>query len=300
MIRPHAFRVNEETAVDNKFQATAVDEPAGVLAARALAEVDRVIAALEEAGVTVHVFDDDGTRDTPDSLFPNNWISAGPDGRIVLYPMFTPNRRRERRADVVRMLRGAYDVSEIMDWSSFESEDQILEGTGSIVFDYVNRIAYAARSERADEDLFAKYCDEFGFEQVLFDALDQDGDIIYHTNVVMAVCEKIALVGLDCVADQSDRARISARLSATGHEIVTLTQAQINAFAGNCLELEGESGPVLVMSSRALAAFRPEQIATIERHMAILTFDIPTIELAGGSVRCLMADVHLQKSSEPT
>lgn len=293
MVRPHAFRVNDETAADNRFQAEADASRAEEIRLSALAEHDRVVAQLRDAGVTVHVFDDFGEDDTPDSLFPNNWVSADTKGQVVLYPMYTPNRRRERRGDVVDFLTANYKVAKVTDISANEAEGKILEGTGSMVIDHVNGIAYAAGSQRTDGGLFEEWCRDFGYEPVLFEAKDQDGYPVYHTNVVMGLCEGLVLIGSEMIVGEGERERVLARLRDTGHDIVDLSFSQIENFAGNCLEVSGRDGSLLAISSRAVKALTPDQIAVIEKHLPLLPLDIPTIEMAGGSVRCLMADVHL-------
>ncbi len=293
MIRPHAFRVNPETAADNTFQQGSAATLDSAIAEAARFEFDKVVETLQAAGVVVHVFDDFGERDTPDSLFPNNWISAGPDGRLCLYPMYTPNRRRERRDDVVAFLKSTYDVTDLVDLSANEEEGRILEGTGSLVLDYVARVAYAARSQRTNGALFEEWCAQFGFRPVLFDAVDAHGAAIYHTNVVMGIGSTLAMVGADCIRDSAERARVLDSLRISGHDVVELSQDQIANFAGNCLELAGRDGPVLAISARAVGVLTADQLKTIAAHVRILPLTIPTIELAGGSVRCLMADVHL-------
>lgn len=292
MVRPHAFGVNPETAGDNAFQSSGPYDK-GAIARAALQEHDAVVAALNAAGVVVHVFEDSGVNDTPDSLFPNNWISADGQGRIVLYPMYTPNRRRERRSDIIDYLRSHYRVEGVEDWTAEEGEGRILEGTGSIVIDHPERIAYAARSQRTNAALFEKWCAAFGYRPVVFDAVDETGTAIYHTNVVMSVCTGFALLGTQCIPNENERSAVKEALRDGDHDIIELTQEQIANFAGNCLEVMGKDGPLLAISARALKALRPEQVRAIKSHMPILPLTIPTIEMAGGSVRCLMADIHL-------
>ncbi|WP_205171715.1 citrulline utilization hydrolase CtlX, partial [Burkholderia sp. LMG 13014] len=249
------------------------------------------------AGVRVHVFDDHGERDTPDSVFPNNWFSTHPGGHVALYPMFSANRRRERRADIVEMLKAEYRVQDVIDYSGLEYDDVFLEGTGAMVLDHVARIAYTARSRRADPVALERFCTNFNFEPICFDTADADGRPIYHTNVMMSVATEFAMVGLDLIADSRRRDEIAQRLAETGRTVIALDASQIANFAGNTLELSGKEGRVLALSRRAYDCLTPVQRATIERSARLLPLDVPTIELAGGSVRCMLAGIHLARRS---
>lgn len=296
MVRPHHFRPNPWTAGDNGFQATDPSRSSAEVAADAYAEVGAVAEALRTEGVYVTLFDDEGDT-LPDSVFPNNWFSTHSDGRVVLYPMFSPNRRGERRADVLDVLRADYCVSRVVDYSTWESQQMYLEGTGAMVLDHVTRIAYIARSHRADDRAVSRVCADLGYEPVVFATTDRRGVPIYHTNVMMCVASTFALVGLDTILDPAERALVTRRLEGSGRTVVPLTQEQIDNFAGNALELHGAGGPVLVMSQRARDSLTAEQVAVIESHARIRSVPIPTIELAGGSVRCMIAEVHLQSRS---
>lgn len=295
MVRPHHFTPNPSTAVDNAFQALP-DAPADVVARAARTEVDQMAAAISARGVAVHVFDD-LTRDTPDSVFPNNWFSTHASGDLALYPMYAPNRRGERRTDVVEALTAAYAVGEVHDYSHLEREGTFLEGTGAMVLDHVNRLAYVCRSHRAHEGALAAFCADFGYRPVVFDAVDEAGTPIYHTNVLMAVGTDVALLGLSAIRDPRERALVTGLLRDTGHEVVDLTAGQVASFAGNALELRGTAveadGRFLVMSNRGIASLDDEQRAAIEARLPLLGVDIPTIELAGGSARCMLAGIHL-------
>lgn len=291
MIRPHHFRSNPETLADNAYQ-TAEARPEEATARVAMAEHDAAVKALRAHGITVHVFDDE-TVDTPDSVFPNNWFSTHSGGRVAVYPMFVENRRRERRPDVIEFLKRAYRVQDVIDYSGLEHDGLALEGTGAMVLDHVNHIAYVARSRRADPVLLERFCTHFGYEPIVFDAADAEGKPVYHTNVLMAVASDFALIGLDMIADATRREDIAARLEETGHDVLALSPAQIGAFAGNAIELTGHQGRLLVLSTTALAALTPTQIARIERSATLLPLAIPTLETAGGSVRCMIAGVHL-------
>lgn len=289
MIRPHAFRSNPETRADNAFQ---TDSATGETAPRALAEFDAAVATLRAAGVRVHVFDDAGTQDTPDSVFPNNWFSTHTGGHVALYPMYAENRRRERRPDVIELLKREYRVSDVIDYSGLEQDGLALEGTGAMVLDHIGRIAYTVQSNRADPILLERFCTHFNYEPIAFQARDAQGRDVYHTNVLMGVGTDYALICLAMITDPDRRATVAQRLEESGRQVIDLTPHQIGEFAGNAMELTGHTR-VLALSARALDALTPGQIAVIERSATPLPLSIPTIETAGGSVRCMLAGIHL-------
>jgi hypothetical protein len=294
MIRPHRFYANPETAEDNAFQRASASADPETLSAAARMEFDRAVATLRSAGATVHVVDDTPEPDKPDAVFPNNWLSTHHDGSIVLYPMFSALRRRERRRDIIDELRRSYRVTEVIDYSAYETKDQCLEGTGSLVLDHVHKIAYVSLSQRSHSEPLKRFCADFDYEPVTFTATDENGRPVYHTNVVMCVGTELALIALEMIADTREREAVRARLTETGKEIVDLTREQIANFAGNAIELENVTGEkLLVLSSRALPAFRPAQRRTIERYARFVPLELPTIELAGGSARCMLATIHL-------
>ena len=295
MIHPRTFQPNPETAADNAFQSASVADAAErqEVAAAAQVEVAAVAAALRGEGVGVVLFDDREGIDTPDSVFPNNWISTHDDGRVVLYPMAAPSRRRERRGDVVEGLREQFEVSQVLDLSPVELEGRYLEGTGALVLDHVHRIAYMARSGRASEAVLDQWCEAMGYSAEVFDTVDQSGRPIYHTNVVLSIATDFVVVGLSNIPDPAERARIAARLGGTGRDVVEIDRRQVAEFAGNGLELTGSRGRIFTLSTRALAALRPDQIAAIETSARALAIAIPTIERSGGSVRCMLAGIHL-------
>ena len=292
MIRPHHFSPNADTAQDNSFQANDTSRTAREIAQAAYAEVTRTVEQLEAAGVTVHLFEDD-TQDSPDSVFPNNWFSTHTGGHIALYPMFAPSRRRERRSDVIELLKQRYRVQDVIDYSGLEYDNVFLEGTGAMVLDHVERVAYAARSNRCNPVALERFCTHFNFEPIAFDAFDAAGQPIYHTNVLMGIGSEICLIGLQTIKDEARRGEIVERLAAGGRRIVDLSHAQIAEFAGNAIELEGRAGKVLAISARALRALTPAQRRELEQAVTLLPLEVPTIELAGGSVRCMIAGVHL-------
>ena len=300
LVRAERFIPNPATAADNAFQR---DLPAGksddAIAAQALSEMDAVAEALRAVGVRVHVFEDsDHTR--PDSVFPNNWLSTHAGGSIAVYPMYASNRRHERRADVLELLKSSYRVQTIVDYSGLEPDGIFLEGTGAMVLDHVSRVAYAARSHRADTHVLERFCTDFGYEPMAFDAVDSEGVPVYHTNVIACIGTDLAMIALEMIPDEQRRAEVRERLSVNGRKVVELTEEQIREFAGNAVELcgrtpEGRRRYVMVMSERARRSLRPEQVAAIEESCEIVSIDIPTIELAGGSVRCMIAGVHLDR-----
>lgn len=296
MIRPNRFRPNPETAGDNLFQSRP-DLSDAEIAARARAEFDAAVLRLQQAGVVVHVFQD-MREDTPDSIFPNNWFSTHSGGHAAIYPMYAENRRRERRWDVIEMLKRDYRVAEVTDYSGLEADGLSLEGTGAMVLDHIGRLAFVARSHRADPILLERFCTRFGYEPIVFDAADATGAPVYHTNVLMAIGTELALVGLDMVQDPERRATITERLEETGREVIRLSPAQIGEFAGNAIELETPGGPILVLSSRALASLDAAQRARIEAALGIVALDLPTIESAGGSARCMIAGLHLARRTK--
>ncbi|WP_410857375.1 citrulline utilization hydrolase CtlX [Paraburkholderia sp. SIMBA_054] len=298
MVRPHRFTPNPETAGDNAFQRAPVwhdHSDARTLADTARDEVTAAAQRLSDAGVRVHVFDDPGDNGTPDSVFPNNWFSTHPGGHVALYPMYSRNRRRERRTDVIEMLKAEYRVQDVVDYSGLEHDDIFLEGTGAMVLDHVTRIAYTARSRRADPVALERFCTHFNFEPMCFDTADSNGQPVYHTNVMMSVATDFALVGFDVVSDAARREHIHRRLAETGRTVIALDNEQLGHFAGNALELTGRDGRVLALSRRALGCLTQRQRRLIERSAQLLPLDVPTIELAGGSVRCMLAGIHLAR-----
>ena len=287
MIRPHHFTVNAQTAADNAFQA---DHPADATAAHA--EITRAAETLRTHGVRVHLFEDE-TRDTPDSVFPNNWFSTHAGGHVAIYPMKPENRRAERRADVVEMLKRDYRVQDIIDYSGLEADGLFLEGTGAMVLDHIDRVAYAVESHRTSPIALERFCTHFNYEPMAFAAADARGVAVYHTNVLMCIGTEFALIGLGMITDPARRAEVRQRLELSGRDVIDLTDAQIAGFAGNAIELQGDTGRILALSSTALDALTNDQKARIEASATLVPLDIPTIEMAGGSVRCTIAGIHL-------
>lgn len=301
MIRPVGFHSNPLTAASNRFQGkfAASEEQQQTVA---LAEFDVLAEVLVQAGIHVVVIEDTAEPPTPDSIFPNNWVSFHADGTVVLYPMEAANRRTERRQDIIDSLLREHDfhVSRIIDLTAHENQGQHLEGTGSLVLDRTHRIAYACLSSRTDLDVLGDFAQQLDYEIVAFDAVDRNGIPVYHTNVLMNVGENLAVICGESIARDEQREAVMQSLRSTGHDIVTLTYEQMDAFAGNMLELCTESGQRLIaMSEQARASLTDEQLAVIEKNASIVSAPIDRIESSsGGSVRCMLAEIHLPKESD--
>lgn len=301
MIRPVQFRMNEQTAVNNYFQED-LNVRNSEINQRAQEEFDTFVEVLREAGVHVIVVSDRLETDTPDSIFPNNWISFHRNGTVVIYPMYAENRRRERREDILNILEGeGFKIEQVIDYTSAEEEGLALEGTGSICMDRENQKAYCALSDRADEDLFIEFCEEFDIAPVIFTAnqsVDGKRLPIYHTNVMMCLAEEFAVICLDTIDDRKERKQVRDHLRSDGREVITISEAQMHAFAGNMLQVLGKDGErLLVMSQAAHNSLKPEQIAAIEKSARIVSSPLDTIETCGGgSARCMMAEVFLPRA----
>ena len=301
MIRPARFESNPHTAESNKFQGRNLSSPAQQQA-DAEKEFDGLRSALEENGIQVINIDDTDEPHTPDSIFPNNWVSFHADGTVVLYPMEAPNRRTERRTDIIETLSGefGFQVREILDLSAHENDGQYLEGTGSLVLDRVHRIAYACLSSRTHLDALGDFAQRMDYKVVAFDAVDRDGAAIYHTNVLMNVGEELAVICDEAIPRQEQREAVLKSLRDTGHDVISLSFDQMEAFAGNMLELRSRSGErVIAMSDQARRSLDQSQLDRIEANGKIVSAPIDNIESsAGGSVRCMLAEVHLQRLSD--
>ncbi len=301
MIRPVNFRMNEETAINNYFQES-IDLKEEEINSMAQREFDDFVKILRDKGVQVIVVEDTQVPDTPDSIFPNNWISFHEDGTVGLYPMFAKNRRNERRDDILDILENqGYVIKNVMDYTSAETEGIFLEGTGSLLIDRVNQKVYCALSARAEEELIIEFCEDFEYLPVIFTANQTVGGQrlpIYHTNVMMCLAEDFAVICLDTIDDKKERKNVIGHLKADGKEIITITEGQMHHFAGNMLQVLGKNGtPFLVMGSQAYRSLTPAQITAIEKHCQILHSSLDTIETCGGgSARCMMAEVFLPKS----
>lgn len=293
MIRPVNFGFNEQTAGSNAFQNRNAEQQQ--VQDKALNEFDNLVSLLQNNGVEVIVVDDTHEPHTPDSIFPNNWVSFHQDGNVFLYPMMAENRRLERREDIIMQLEDEFKIKHVIDLSRFEHEHKFLEGTGSMVLDRENKIAYACISPRTDKEVLALFCEQTGYKEVSFHAFDQNHQPIYHTNVLMCIGNKFAVICLDSITDESEKNAVSTILKLTHKEIINISFAQMNQFAGNMLELKNKSGEsLLVMSKNAYQSLGQDQKAALEKYCKILYADINTIENnGGGSARCMIAEVHL-------
>ena len=302
MIRPVAFRMNEQTAVNNYYQKVLDNLLPATVNAKAQQEFDAFVEKLRAVGVNVIVVDDTLNPDTPDSIFPNNWISSHENADVVLYPMFAENRRKERREEVLDLLEEQdFEIENIVDYTDAEEDGYYLEGTGSIVLDRTNAKAYCALSPRADEELFIEFCEDFDMHPVIFEAfqtVDGERKLIYHTNVMMCIGETFAIICSECIDDKKERKMVLDFLKADGKEIILINEKQVNNFAGNMLEVRGSNDKrFLVMSDSAHQSLTAKQIEQLEKHAQIISSSLDTIEACGGgSARCMMAEIFLPKS----
>ena len=300
MIRPVRFRTNEETIVNNYFQ-KGINITQEEINRKAQQEFDTLVQKLREVGVHVIQVEDIYDQDTPDSIFPNNWISFHNNGDVAIYPMFAENRRRERREDILDIVEEAgFEIENVFDYTEAENEGIFLEGTGAMVLDRIHRKAYCALSPRASEELFIEFCEDFEYTPVIFRAFQKtDGELkpIYHTNVMMALGRTFAIVCLDTIEDKNERKNVLNHLKEDKKEIITISREQVDYYAGNMLEIKGKEHSYLVMSQTAYQSLTPQQIEAIERHTQILYSDLSTIEICGGgSARCMLAEVFLPHS----
>jgi len=296
MIRPVRFESNPLTALSNRFQGKSDADPEAQQLA-ALREFDGLVDALRGAGIEVFVVEDTPEPHTPDSIFPNNWISLHADGRVVLYPMEARNRRTERRPDIIELLddKLGLTITEVVDLTEHEDSGHYLEGTGSMVLDRANRIAYACLSSRTHFDPLGDFAQRLNYEVVAFDAVDREGVAIYHTNVLMNVGEEVAVICDEAIVRQEQRHAVLAQLRDTGHEVISLSYDQLDAFAGNMLELQNSQGErVVAMSQQAFESLNETQLSVFRANGRIVSVPINSIEdSAGGSVRCMLAEIHL-------
>ncbi|MAD96643.1 MAG: amidinotransferase [Flavobacteriaceae bacterium] len=302
MVRPIAFRMNEQTAVNNYYQED-IDLKSKEISDKAQHEFDTFVQTLRNHGVEVVVVSDNTSKDTPDSIFPNNWISFHEDGTVAIYPMFAENRRMERRSDILDELEAkGFIIENIMDYTSAEEHGVFLEGTGSIVLDRIHKKAYCALSARADEELFIEFCEDFEYTPVIFTAYQSvEGERlpIYHTNVMMAIADAYAIVCLDSIDDKKERKNLIKHLKESGKQIIAITEEQVEQFAGNMLQVKGSYDQLfLVMSSSAYHSLTDAQRAQILTFNNIIHSELGTIEACGGgSARCMMAEVFLPKTT---
>lgn len=304
MIRPRAFRMNEQTAVNNYYQKVLDNLLPATVNAKAQEEFDAFVLKLRAVGVHVIVVEDSSATDTPDSVFPNNWISFHGNGDVALYPMFAENRRLERREDLLDLLEDeGFHINNIMDYTSAEEDGYFLEGTGSVVLDRENDKAYCALSPRADEELFIEFCEDFEYTPVIFEAfhtVNGERKLIYHTNVMMSIGSSFAVICADAIDDKKERKMVLDSLKGDEKEVILISEEQMNTFAGNMLEVKGaDERRYLVMSAAAYNSLTKKQIAQLEEHTSILSANLDTIEACGGgSARCMMAEVFLPRETE--
>ncbi len=290
MVRPVRFAFNEETAGNNYFQQKNEQEN---VAEKALNEFDAFVNLLRANDVDVIVVQDTPEPWTPDSVFPNNWFSSHISGELVLYPMYAENRRQERKPEVLKLLRNKINHTKIIDLTGWEEKNEFLEGTGSMIFDRDKRITYACRSPRTSEKVIRDFCSQMNFDAVVFDSFDKNGNLIYHTNVMMEVGSQVAIVCLESIKDETERQKVVSKLTETGKVIVDISLDQVEQFAGNMLELKNRNGnPLMIMSATARRALTPQQEATIATYNKILSPELNTIEInGGGSARCMIAEI---------
>ena len=302
MIRPVAFRMNEQTAVNNYYQKVLDGLSPETVNAKAQQEFDAFVAKLRKAGVKVTVIEDTLEPNTPDSIFPNNWISFHETGDVVLYPMFAENRRAERREDILDVLEDdGFVIKEIMDYTLAEEDGVFLEGTGSLLLDRENGKAYCALSPRAEEELMIEFCEDFEYTPVIFEAfqtVNGKRELIYHTNVMMTLGDTFAVICADCIDDKKERKMVLDSLRGDDKEIILITEDQVNNFAGNMLEVKGKNDErFLVMSESAYKSLTKKQISQLEAHVEIIHSSLDTIEACGGgSARCMMAEIFLPRA----
>lgn len=298
MIEPIAFGYNAETAKNNYFQ---VEQTGSDIQSKALAEFNTFVGKLRGKGINVITIKDTLDPHTPDSIFPNNWVSFHKDGKVVLYPMFASNRRVERRDDIIESIKNqGFEVAEIDDWSFSETQGHFLEGTGSMIFDHDKKIAYGSVSLRLDENLFREFCEKYGFTPIVFHSYQTVGTErlpIYHTNVMMCVADQFVVICLDCIDDELEREKVIETIKNSGKEIIEISEEQMQQFAGNMLQVQNKDGErFLVMSQTAYQSLTHEHVAAIEKYCEIIYSDLNTIEVnGGGSARCMLAEVFLPK-----
>ena len=297
MIRPLNFSFNTQTASTNAFQVRENDLD---VQQRARDEFDNFTSLLKNEGIDVTILDDTADPETPDSIFPNNWISLHEDGTVCLYPMHAPNRRLERKSHILSWLAGHYDITSRIDLSGFEDHQLYLEGTGSMVLDRTNRIAYACLSPRTDIRVLERFCSMMKYRPVAFHATDPGGQPIYHTNVMMSVAEDFVVLAVATIHDEREKSHLLQVISQSGKQVITISPDQMNEFAGNMLQVHNDKQEkLMIMSTRAYQALQPEQIELITRHCRIVHAPLTTIEKnGGGSARCMMAEIHLPQKKE--
>jgi hypothetical protein len=292
MVRPYQFYFNQQTAANNFFQSNINIENANELA---IAEFDAMVEKLRAHQIKVNVVQDTKDPSTPDSIFPNNWVSTHTNGTLCLYPMYAENRRAERKSSVIEFLQSNYKIENTLDLTDLEKEGIFLEGTGSMVLDHQNKIAYGCLSERLDKNAFNEWCDKMQFKPIAFKALDDKAQPIYHTNVLMCMANQFVVICLDSIPNEQERQMLLDSFAQTNKEVIEISQDQLNHFAGNMLQVfDITEKPHLIMSEQAYKSLHTAQLKSLEKYNPLLPISIPTIEaLGGGSTRCMMAEIYL-------
>lgn len=296
MVRPAAFGFNEETAANNYFQNKLTGSNSN-LQEKALAEFDAMVKLLRDNGITVLVVEDTPNPPKPDAVFPNNWLSTTPDGKLLVYPMYATNRRTEKREDILQLLADGFIIKDVQDWSEYEAEGRFLEGTGSMIMDHDNKMIYAGLSERTNPAVLEKLATANGYQAIVFLATDKTGQPIYHTNVMMAMGEQFCVLCEEAIDEEWEIIAVRQLLESTHHSIIPISREQVEHFAGNMLELKNDRGEkIVVMSETAFQSLRKEQKEMLEAFARLLPIAVPTIEqVSGGSVRCMMAEIFLER-----
>ena len=292
MVRPYQFYFNQQTAANNFFQSNVNIENANELA---IAEFDAMVEKLRAHQIKVNVVQDTKDPSTPDSIFPNNWVSTHEGGTLCLYPMFAQNRRAERKLSVIDFLESNYQIQNTLDLTDFEKEGIFLEGTGSMVLDHQNKLAYGCLSERLDKNAFYEWCDKMQFKAIAFKAVDDKAQPIYHTNVMMCMGDQFVVICLESIPNEQEKQLVLESFKKSNKEVITISQDQLNHFAGNMLQVfDINEKPHLIMSEQAHTSLDPAQLKSLEKYNPLLPISIPTIEaLGGGSTRCMMAEIYL-------
>jgi hypothetical protein len=294
MVRPYQFYFNQQTAANNFFQSNINIENANELA---IAEFDAMVEKLRAHQIKVNVVQDTKDPSTPDSIFPNNWVSTHTNGTLCLYPMFAQNRRAERKSTVINFLQSNYKIENTLDLTDLEKEGIFLEGTGSMVLDHQNKLAYGCLSERLDKNAFNEWCDKMQFKAIAFKAVDDKAQPIYHTNVMMCMGDQFVVICLKSIPNELEKQLVLESFKKSNKEVIEISQDQLNHFAGNMLQVfDINEKPHLIMSEQAYNSLKTEQVKSLEKYNPILPISIPTIEaLGGGSTRCMMAEIYLIK-----
>jgi hypothetical protein len=292
MVRPYQFYFNQQTAANNFFQSNINIENANELA---IAEFDAMVEKLRAHQIKVNVVQDTKDPSTPDSIFPNNWVSTHTNGTLCLYPMYAENRRAERKSSVIEFLQSNYKIENTLDLTDLEKEGIFLEGTGSMVLDHQNKIAYGCLSERLDKNAFNEWCDKMQFKPIAFKAVDDKAQPIYHTNVLMCMANQFVVICSDSIPNEQERQMLLDSFARTNKEVIEISQDQLNHFAGNMLQVfDITEKPHLIMSEQAYKSLHTAQLKSLEKYNPLLPISIPTIEaLGGGSTRCMMAEIYL-------